>query len=95
MSYLLADTYTASAEDTEVIVTVEERVIILYLQSSVSDGIRDLLQVQIVNEFRELALAVARTVLTARGYGCLADCALKVIAIVSAFTHQACVGVLG
>jgi hypothetical protein len=83
----LADTHTAPAENAQVVVPVEEGVVILDRQSSIGDRIWDVLQVQIVYQFRDLTLAILRAVLTSRCHSCLADGTLEIITIGPACTH--------
>jgi hypothetical protein len=49
VSYILADTYTASAEDAEVVISIEERIIILDRKSAIGDGIGDVAKLQVVH----------------------------------------------
>jgi hypothetical protein len=95
VSNILADTYTASAEDAEVVIAVEEWVILFDRKSPIGDGIGDLAQFQIVHQFRQVTLAVVGTVLASRGHGCFTDCGLEIITIASAFAHQTGVWMLG
>jgi hypothetical protein len=49
VAYVLADTYAASAEDAEVVITIEEGIIILDGQSAIRDGIGDVAEFQVVH----------------------------------------------
>jgi hypothetical protein len=49
VTYILADTYTPSAEDAEVVIPIEEGIIILDGQSAIRDGIGDVAEFQVVH----------------------------------------------
>jgi hypothetical protein len=49
VAYILTDTYTAPAEDAQVVIPIEEGIIILDGQSAIRDGIGDVAEFQVVD----------------------------------------------